>query len=475
MKPSLKSARGSNAVFPRPALFMLASKVPLIARLIRATVAVLLLLTGLGIAALLARTSPEARRTGNGAEPPRVQVLIAQRVPVARRWQGWGVADALIRADVPARVAATVEDIPGGVQAGRRVQRDDLLVLLDASDFQRQAQIARQRLAELDAMMEQLLVEERAAQQRLEVEQHNLELATAERERVERLAASKVANRQDVDAARRSELVAQAAVIATRESLSRIPGRRAALDAQRQGQYAALQQAEQDIERSRVRSPISGVLQSVDVKSGEFVAAGSRVARVVDLSRVEVPLQLPSAAQQDLALGDVVTLTAANDPSRRWTARITRLAPESDPQGRTITAYVEVDQPGASSRFGEPGAGDLLIPGRFVEATVQSQRTQERFVLPRRAVRGGYAMVVTDGVLQSRPVEVLYVFEGQMPQIAATADDQWAVIEGRIDAGDQVLLSATATLLDGAAVTAVPVEVATATAARPAPPQEVAP
>jgi HlyD family secretion protein len=456
---------GSEADHP-----MLRSKVPMSARIVRAVVALVVLGAGLGSAAWLAGTRPEPVRSEHGEGLPRVAVFSATRIPVARQWRGFGVADALVRADVPARVTATVAAIPPHIQAGVRVRKDDVLAELDDADFTREAEIARQRIAELDAQLDLLTVEQARLEERVAIEQENLALASAERQRVERLFESKVASQQDYDAVRRTELIARAALNVTTETFERLRPRRQGLEAQKQAQYAALQLAELNAQRCRIVSPIDGVLQSVAVKLGENVAAGQRVARVIDLSRVEVPVQLPAAALHDMAIGDAVRLVAANGTGRTWAATLMRLAPESDPQARTLTAFVEVDQRDAAEGFGAAGSGTLLTPGMFVEAVVTSGRVEQRFVVPRRAVRAGRVMVVEGGTLHTRPVRVEFVLEGTLTQLPLPADDQWAVLDNALREGETVLVTASATLLDGARVEAVAVST-TEVASRPDPAQ----
>src|SRR5690606_4708743 len=107
----------------------------------------------------------------------------------------------------------------------------------------------------------------------------------------------------------------------------------------------------------------------------------------------------------DLSISDPVRLQSPSGAGWTWAARLTRLAPESDPQARTLTAYAEVEQSDQAEAYGTGRDATLLLPGMFVEAVVTSRRTEPRFVVPRRSVRSGRVMVVADGTLDSRPVQ----------------------------------------------------------------------
>jgi hypothetical protein len=178
------------------------------------------------------------------------------------------------------------------------------------------------------------------------------------------------------------------------------------------------------------------------------------VARVVGLDRVETPLRLPAAARTSLMLGDPVTLSTTSEHRIACEATITRLSPVDDPQTRTVTAYVVVDQRRLTSAFGAADGTRLLLPGMFVSGVVTSQHEQARWIVPRRSVRGGRLQLVRDGRLVSREVTVDFVIEGEQPEFGLP-DRQWAVLEGRgepLQEGELVLVEGSATLLDGQAV-----------------------
>ncbi len=92
---------------------------------------------------------------------------------------------------------------------------------------------------------------------------------------------------------------------------------------------------------------------------------------------------------------------------------------------------------------------EMLTPGMFVEGVVTSQRKQRRWVVPRRAIRGGAIRTIQDGRVVSQPVEIAWVFEGRVPEVGLTEDRQWAALEGELSGGEMVLTSASSSVLDG--------------------------
>ncbi len=418
---------------------------------VRGVTAVVVLAVCLMVVMALNATAPQAGQVQVTVTPQSVRVFEARQVELQRQWRGYGVAGAIDRADVPSRVAATVVAISPTIQAGRPVKLNEVIARLDASDFQRQVDQADHRMTELDALLRQIEVEEKRYAQRLELEKKDLALAQAEAMRIERLFRIDAAKQFEFDAAARGVIAAERAALNTEELMEKIIPRKEALKALREGQVSARLAARQNVDRCEILSPLEGVLESVDVKLGESLQPGQRVARVVSLSRIEVGVQLPVAARPDVILGGRVELRPTNDTKHCWDATIVRISPADDATTRTMTVFAEVDQKELATRFGTAGAGHLLIPGQFLAATTWSASNAPRWVVPRRSMRAGRVLVVTDGIIASKPVVIDYLNEGVVPG-SGVPDDQWAVLldEGHpLKAGDLVVLNASVSLRDG--------------------------
>lgn len=374
-----------------------------------------------------------------------VRVFQARQVPIARQWRGFGTAKASQSTNIPARVTAVVTERPAASEPGKPIAQGQMLLRLDASDFQSRLQTTENLIAEINAQLQLLDVEKQMLADRIDIENRDVQLAKEELARARKLFERKSANQSDLDIRERAVLAAERSMLAIEQSLAVIPARRAQLQSARQVQEAQRDLARLNVQRATIRSPLDGVIQQVLVEEGESVMAGQVLVRVVDPSRIEVPVSLPPAARASVATGDAVTLFSSSD-GLSWSATISRIEPEDDPDTRTMTAYVELPQQTADG----DGQG-ALVPGRFVQAVVTSSQIQSRWVAPRRAVRDGRLQVVEQGRLQSRPVEVDFAYEGTFPQFGL-ADTQWVVLENTptpMVKGQLVLVSASAKKLDG--------------------------
>ncbi len=404
------------------------------------SVCVLLLTVGGGIFLALTMTRPTAPVSQEPPVPRRVAVMDVVAVEVRRQWVGFGTAAATDSAEVSAEVSAVVVNLPQAIVAGREVMRGDVLVVLDPADFARQVDIIAQQLEEIRAQLEQLKLEEVSWTQRLELACEETELSRRELRRVEDALQRQAAKPREVDRARLALNILARAETRAREELQKITPRTAQLDARRLGLEAQRHLAEMNLQRCTVRSPLDGVIQAVDVEVGERVTQGERVARVVSLHRIEVPVQLPASARSSVSEGGDVVLTSRGSVANTWYGSIRRIGPEDDRATRTLTVYVDLEQ--------DPRDRNLLAPGRFVQATVISAAGALRTVVPRRSLLDDRILLIQENVVRSHPVRVEFHVTGEFPQLGVTAE-QWAVLTEDLPTGSRIVVNAARSLTEG--------------------------
>lgn len=398
----------------------------------------------------LVATRPEAIRVERDEPILTVRAVTLAMVRAPRVWTGYGTVRSMNASDVSAEVAARVIDRPSSVEPGMPVRRGDVLLRLDPSDYEHALASAEARLGALVAQHGGLDSSEARWREQSAIIKEEITIVRAELERALDARSRGAANVADVEirltAARRLER--ESASIG--QQLDDIPFRRAALDAQINDARALVESARLNLERTSVRSPIDGVIQSVGFRAGEMVQRGDRVARVVDLSRVEIPLLAPASAASELAPGDEVHASPDAPGADTWSGTIARIAPENDPARRTVTLFAEVTQ--------DPGGTGVLRPGRFVVASVSSASSADRLIVPRRAVEGGRVLVAESDAetpesrrVVSRAVRVLYNLTGRYPEIDPL-ETQWSVVEGEVGPGDRVIVSNLDSLQAGARV-----------------------
>jgi len=413
---------------------------------VRALLGVAAIAGGVGVYAVLWSTRPEP-----AVRPQADRVITVSAVPAAARdvrraWTGYGTARAMTAADVAAEVAGRVVEKPDSMEPGVRVERGQLIAALDPGEYADRLAAAEDAIAALEAQLERLDVEAAALAETVDLAEQSVALSERELDRAKAALARGAATENEIDRLTRDLIRLRRELTDARQRLDSVPTRRAEAVAQLDQQRASARQAERDLNRTRITAPIAGALESVGVDEGDWLGVGATVARIVDLSRVEVPVRLPASAAGAIRVGDEVRLTAEGAAARSWAARLDRIAPVADAQTRTITAYAVVEQPGADAASG------ALLPGRFLTAAVASRTPQRRVIIPRAAIVGDRVAIVGDGsTVVTRAVRVAHhldgVFDDLHPDIT-----EWAALDAGVEPGELVIITNLTEIEDGVAV-----------------------
>lgn len=401
-------------------------------KLLRSILLVIVLLGGgTGIAWLLYSLKDEPPRRQDTLPPPVVRVVELQPELVVERFNGYGTALPDRAATLAAQVSSIVIERVNDIEPGSAVQKGQPLIRLDPREFQLRLDRARALVA-----ADQAGIDEQTA---LAIELNGL-MRTAgeevrvtldEKKRVSALFEETQATRKEFDFANLSYQRARRIQQQYAMELAAIAPRKARFEAGRQGQLAAVELARLNVDRCTITAPFTGVIQTLLIDVGDHVGPGSPMLRLIDPSRVEIPIQLPNAVYDRVAIGGACTLSSEAQPGTQWYGRIARKAPLADEQTRTFSVYIDVDNTAESVP---------LVPGIFVRADVEGSSHANRLLVPRSAIRKEGVLIAKNGVATRRSVTVERLIQDK------------ALVEGELVAGDLVILSHLERLHEGSPV-----------------------
>lgn len=126
-----------------------------------------------------------------------------------------------------------------------------------------------------------------------------------------------------------------------------------------------------------VSTPTGGVIKTLAVRNGMTISAGETLAELNGLGRVWLNAAVPEAMAGQVRLGEAVTATLAAYPGQTFNGRVTAILPQAQTESRTLTARVELPNPGgrlrpgmfASVQFGGLAQPALLVPSEAVIRT----------------------------------------------------------------------------------------------------------
>ena len=387
-----------------------------------------LALAGAGLLIAAFAAAPAVQRmlgSGNSVSLQRLSVAPVEIGPLVRDVAGEG--------KVVAAMSPTVYALHGGnlvlkVKAGDKVARNQLLGVIDSPDLraklaQEQSNADAQRTEALRAEVDGR--EQRAAL-RSAYENAAIDLQTA-RNDLERqtkafdagaVAGMQVEKARDaMEKARITAAHAQAGLGLKDDSLKfELQSKQQAL----QRQQLLVKDLERQVAELELHSPVDGQVGQLLVAERANVAAGVGLLTVVDLSALEVQMQVPESFARDLAIGMPGEISGNG---RQWKGLVSTVSPE--------VVNNEV-------------AARLRFDGATPDQLRQNQRLSVRVLLDRRdkvltVARGSFVedgggrfvYVVQDGQAVKRPI-----------RLGAQSLSKVEILEG-LKPGEQVVVSGT--------------------------------
>jgi membrane fusion protein, multidrug efflux system len=198
---------------------------------------------------------------------------------------------------------------------------------------------------------------------------------------------------------------------------------------------SSLDLALQDVEYSQARSLVPGTVNTKNVSTGQYVAAGTQLATLVDQSKLKLRFKVSETESVKLTAlmtaGRRITFSVRPLPGKTFQAELLHISPQANPLTRTVECLALVPNPDA-----------VLKPGFFATIRAVVETRQKAVVVADSGIlpteRGFVAFVVKDGKARQRSVKAgLFVREGAIE-----------ILDGLVP-GDLLVVTGAAALRDG--------------------------
>ena len=160
---------------------------------------------------------------------------------------------------------------------------------------------------------------------------------------------------------------------------------------------AQVQLARNALKDAVATAPLSGIVAKRHVQPGEKVAIEAPLITIVDLKDLEVQALVPAIDVPELKIGMPVEFNVDGYGERRFTGRIERINPSTEPGTRALLIYV-----------GLPNSDSLLKSGMFATGRIALAASAPAPTLPATAVRSeagqSFVWVIDNGKLSRRIV-----------------------------------------------------------------------
>lgn len=333
----------------------------------------------------------EGRGGGGPLEFP-VEVATVESRPVEYTVSAVGSVEAFERVEITSRIPGAVERVH--FSEGNVVEPGSLLVEIEPERYRLAVRSARATLEKAQASEAEAMT---GLKRREMVNSQNPALVKEE----------------DLDAWRTRVFMARAEVAQAR---------------------SALDLALLNLREAFVRAPASGVIQTRNIQTGQYVQPGATLATLVRREPLLLRFQVPEQDAARIRPG-MKARFRVRESSRPYSAELTHVAASADSASRMVAVTARVDDKDRAE----------LRPGSFAQVTVPVGSTVESPVIPQVAVRpserGFLAFVVEGDVAREREL-----------QLGLTTEDGRVEVKAGVKAGEKLVVRGAEALRDGAKV-----------------------
>ncbi len=359
----------------------------------------------------------------------------ASRLRIAEVGRGTLIRDAAVNGRVVAAVSPTLyapslATVTLKVHAGDTVKKGDVLAVLespDLSDALKREQAAYAQI-EADVARQRILARKQKLLAQRDADTAEIDQVSAQRtlERYDAVAnegaVAKIEYQRAKDAVNsaviRAKHAKEASVLENDNVALELQSKIKQLDQQR----STLSNAQRRVDELTVRAPVDGFIGTLSVADRSVVPANTPLMTLVDLSRLEVELEVPETYVSDIGLG---MNAEVNYGTGTTTAKLSALSPEVVKNQVLARVRFNGEQP-AGLRQNQRVTARLLIDEKPNTLMVQRGPFVE-------SEGGRYAYVVRDGIAIRTPVK-----------LGATSVSAVEILGG-LKQGDKIVVAGTET------------------------------
>lgn len=185
-----------------------------------------------------------------------------------------------------------------------------------------------------------------------------------------------------------------------------------------------VKQAHAQYEHTFVKAPVNGSLDVIRVNKGEFVGAGTPVARVVDLSNLELETDISESYLKAVKVGDSVEVS------------IPALGLKQDEKVIFASQYINPENRSFTIKVGLKNNNALIKPNLLAEIKLKDYENPNALVLPSMAIRkdlkGDYVYLIDKS--EAKPIA-----RKRYVKIGRSFGEDAEIVEG-LKAGEQVIV-----------------------------------
>lgn len=330
-----------------------------------------------------------------------------------------GIAIPYREVQLAAKVGGEVVFKSESLSPGHVVQKGELLLRVDPSDYQIEVERLEQEIAKAKLNIERLQLDKENTQRILTINQNIVKVQKRNVQRLERLRRNNATSATEADAIELAMLSAMQQATSQENEMLTFDSQSKSLQMALELASLQLKRAKMDLARTEITAPFSGVVIANHVEQNGMLVGGEPIATIEDTSKIEVRANL---RDEDMAFlkGSGYELpqtpvTVEYDRAGKtytWDAVLSRQDGLGiDEKTRTMPVRICVDNPAQNSGASKDSL--VLLRGMFVRVRLHCEPQHPLAVVPESVIRPGKTVwVMRDDQLQIESVRIARMKDG---------------------------------------------------------------
>ncbi|MBM4140869.1 MAG: efflux RND transporter periplasmic adaptor subunit [Nitrospira sp.] len=221
--------------------------------------------------------------------------------------------------------------------------------------------------------------------------------------------------------------------LVTKQQFDDVSTRLALADAEVDRAKAALSLAREKLKKTRIYSPLAGVIKSRKVSAGDYVKNGTNLFVLIQNNPLKLNFTVTEKDVGKLKMGQDVVLKVDPLPDKKFTGKVTIIYPSLEEKTRTLQVEAIV-----------PNSHGLLKPGLFAHVILYTSTDRETILVP-----------ITSLLYESEKIKVFLVEGDRAKESFVKTGNKYGemmeIVEG-VKEGDQVVVTGQQNLFEKAKV-----------------------
>ena len=401
----------------------------------------LVLLVAIVIAVTLVIMRPKAERQVPVQKGRLVEVFPARAEDFQMVVEAFGTVTPRESLKLVAQVRGQIVDIYQSFKEGNFVKKGTRLIQIDPRTYSLEVKRRQVQIMQSEAELKRLKQEVINLGSRVKIAKSDVALSKSEYLRLKKLVDRKVIAQSQLDKAEQAYLASRERRQAIENQLALIGPRREQLMAARDMADVMYQQANLDLERSRIEAPFDGWVLEKAIEVGQHVNVGQQLGSIYKAGELDIEVSIPTREFKWLPAGMGKNSSVAADVIFRnsgdqqvWQGRVARVKARMDERTRTLPVVIEVDETATAEKS---VSGFRLRPGMFVIIKIKGKEVNQAYVLPRYVVYpGDVVYTLKDDQLKIKEVGILRSYKDSVIVNEGLSEDDQIIstpLSGAVD------------------------------------------